>query len=86
MLVMGKGRRERWMPIGDAVRSVLADYLLEREKLFPNTNALWVSEQGRTILPNGIFQILKRLGVKGDGILGHWGGAKVYQQRGHWPA
>ena len=24
--------------------------------------------------------------VKGDGILGHWGGAKVYQQRGHWPA
>ena len=64
VLVMGKGRRERWMPIGDAVRSVLADYLLEREKLLPNTNALWVSEQGKAILPNGIFQILKRLGKR----------------------
>ncbi len=64
VLVMGKGRRERWMPIGDAVRSVLADYLLEREKLLPNTDALWVSEQGKAILPNGIFQILKRLGKR----------------------
>ena len=30
--------------------------------------------------------IAEHTGVKGDGILGHWGGAKVYQQRGHWPA
>ena len=59
---MGKGRRERWMPIGDAAKSVLLDYLLEREKPLPNTNALWVSEQGKELLPNGIFQILKRLG------------------------
>ena len=50
------------MPIGDAAKSVLLDYLLEREKLLPNTNALWVSEQGKELLPNGIFQILKRLG------------------------
>ena len=64
VLVMGKGRRERWMPIGDAAKSVLVDYLLEREKLLPNTNALWVTEQGRAILPNGIFQILKRLGKR----------------------
>ena len=64
VLVMGKGRRERWMPIGDAARSALLDYLLEREKLLPNTDALWVSEQGKAILPNGIFQILKRLGKR----------------------
>ena len=24
--------------------------------------------------------------VKGDRMLGQWGGAKVYHQRGHWPA
>ena len=64
VLVMGKGRRERWMPIGDAAKSALLDYLLEREKLLPNTDALWVSEQGKAILPNGIFQILKRLGKR----------------------
>ena len=62
VLVMGKGGRERWMIIGNAAKSVLVDYLLEREKLLPNTNALWVSEHGRAILPNGIFRILKRLG------------------------
>ena len=66
VLVMGKGRRERWMPIGDAAKSALLDYLLERGKLFPNTDALWVSEQGKAILPNGIFQILKRLGRRAD--------------------
>ena len=64
VLVMGKGRRERWMPLGDAAKSVLMDYLQEREKLHPNTDALWVSEHGIDILPNGIFQILKRLGSR----------------------
>ncbi len=64
VLVMGKGRRERWMPLGDAARSVLMDYIQEREKLHPYTDALWVSEQGRAIQPNGIFQILKRLGKR----------------------
>ena len=62
--VMGKGRRERWMPLGRAARSVLLDYLQEREKLSPATNALWVSEQGSALLPGGIFQILKRLGKR----------------------
>ena len=64
VLVMGKGRRERWMPIGDAAKSALLDYLLERGKLLPNTDALWVSEHGKAILPNGLFQILKRLGKR----------------------
>ena len=62
--VMGKGRRERWMPLGDAAKSVVMDYIQEREKLHPNTDALWVSEHGIAILPNGIFQMLKRLGKR----------------------
>ena len=64
VLVMGKGRRERWMPPGDVAKSMLMDYLQEREKLHPNTDALWVSGQGRAIKPNGIFQMLKRLGKR----------------------
>ena len=61
LLVMGKGLKERRMPIGDTARSVMWDYLQEREVLMPRTKALWVSEQGEALLPGGIFQILKRL-------------------------
>ena len=49
------------MPIGDTARSAIWDYLQEREALMPRTKALWVSEQGEALLPNGICQILKRL-------------------------
>ena len=49
------------MPIGDAAWSVMWDYLQERESLTPRTRALWVSEQGEALLPNGICQLLRRL-------------------------
>ena len=61
LLVMGKGRKERKMPIGDTARSVIWDYLQEREAFMPRTTALWVSEQGEALLPNGICQLLRRL-------------------------
>ena len=61
LLVMGKGRKERKMPIGDTARSVIWDYLQEREALMPRTKALWVTEQGETLLPNGVCQLLRRL-------------------------
>ena len=66
LLVMGKGRKERKMPIGDTARSVIWDYLQEREVLMPSTEALWVSEQGEALLPNGISQILKRSARRAD--------------------
>ena len=53
LLVMGKGQKERRMPIGDAARSIMSDYLQERETLMPHTKALWVSEQGEALLPSG---------------------------------
>ena len=66
LLVMGKGRKERKMPIGDRARSVIWDYLQEREALMPRTKALWVSEQGEALLPNGISQLLKRLASRAN--------------------
>ena len=54
LLVMGKGRKERRMPIGDTARSVMWDYLQEGEALMPRTKALWISEQGEALLPNGV--------------------------------
>ena len=62
VLVMGKGRKERWMPIGDAAISILWEYLREREGIALDTGALWVSEQGRAMQPNWMYLMLKRLG------------------------
>ena len=62
--VMGKGRKERRMPIGEVARSALCDYLEVRESVMPHTNVLWVSERGEYLEPNGISQILKRLAVR----------------------
>ena len=45
LLVMGKGRKERRMPIGDAAKAVLCvlwDYLQERKALTPRTRELCV--------------------------------------------
>ena len=66
LLVMGKGRKERRMPIGDSAGSVMWDYLQERESLIPLSKALWVSEQGEALLPGGICQILKRLAKRAN--------------------
>ena len=64
VLVMGKGRKERSMPIGDADRLVLWDYLRERETVSPTETPYGVSEHGRAIQPNAIYLMLKRLGKR----------------------
>ena len=69
VLVMGKGRRERWMPVGDVTRSVLWDYLQARETVCPRCSALWVSEHGEAMEPGWLYLMLKRLG-KRAGISG----------------
>ena len=66
LLVMGKGRKERRMPIGDTAKSAISDYLREREALLPRTKAFWVSEQGEPLLPGGISQILERLAKRAN--------------------
>ena len=69
VLVMGKGRRERWMPVGDVTRSVLWDYLQARETVRPGCSALWVSEHGEAMEPGWLYLMMKRLG-KRAGISG----------------
>ena len=41
IMVMGKSRKERYMPIGDTARSVLWEYLQVRATMSPSTDALW---------------------------------------------
>ncbi|MCY4364933.1 MAG: tyrosine-type recombinase/integrase [Chloroflexi bacterium] len=59
--VMGKGRRQRFMPIGPAAQRAMQDYLEARETLAPLTQDLWVSEQGRALRSDWISSLLKRL-------------------------
>ena len=62
ILVVGKGRRERWMPIGNTAVAILWEYLQARTALNPPTRALWVSEQGQAMQPGWLYLMLKRLG------------------------
>jgi len=64
ILVMGKGRRERWMPLGSVPQEALWEYMQARVMLAGNERGLWVSEQGRPMQPNGIYTTIKKLGER----------------------
>ena len=68
VLVMGKGRRERWMPLGNVAQETLWEYLQVRSRIPSVGDALWVSERGQAMQPNWLYLMLKRLGERA-GIL-----------------
>ena len=59
--VMGKGRRERWMPLGEASLIALWDYLQARASRLPH---LWLDEHGHPLAAEAIYMLLKRLGER----------------------
>jgi site-specific recombinase XerD len=59
--VMGKGRRERWMPLGETSLLALWDYMQVRNSRLPN---LWLDEHGRPLECQAVYQFLKRLGKR----------------------
>ena len=63
VLVMGKGRRERWMPIGSTVTVAFWEYKQARATLEPRTDAFWVDSEGGSMLPTWVHFMLKRLGA-----------------------
>lgn len=66
IVVMGKGRRERWLPLGATATAALWDYMVLRRKLRTEANALWVSIEGVAIIPNSLYRTIKRLGERAD--------------------
>ena len=62
--VLGKGRKERWMTIDYGVLEMLWDYRDARAAVGPQTEALWVSEWGRSMTPNWLYLMLRRLGER----------------------
>ena len=62
VIVMGKGSKERIIPIGDYAIDYLKKYLDVRYKLLKEqTNYLFVNNHGRPITRQGFFKILKKL-------------------------
>lgn len=59
--VMGKGRRERLMPLGETSLMAFWDYLQIRRSRLPH---LWLSEDGRPLAALAIYILLKRLGER----------------------
>jgi site-specific recombinase XerD len=62
MLVFGKGRKERWMPLGNVALEALWEYLQLRETVAKLTNALWVDQKGKEMKPDWLRRMLKRVG------------------------
>ena len=67
ILVRGKGRKERYVPFGDAVKSALTAYLPIRQQRLAarrqSTRALLVSLRGTRLTTRSVGRIVKRIAV-----------------------
>ncbi|PYX28740.1 MAG: recombinase XerC [Acidobacteria bacterium] len=67
ILIRGKGKKERYVPFGDSVRSVLSFYLPERQKLLgetrKSTNALLINRRGGRLTTRSVGRIIKKIAV-----------------------
>jgi len=61
VLVTGKGRKQRWMPLGHSAQAALWDYLSVRQSESPS---LWVDNNGAGMWPDWLKSMLKRLGKR----------------------
>jgi hypothetical protein len=61
--VMGKGARERMVPIGTEVQKAIAEYLREFRPKPAGTfeDSLFLTDEGRPITVNGVQHVIKRL-------------------------
>ena len=53
VMVMGKGRRGRWMPLGGTVLEAFWEYTQAREDLRPWADNFWVDSNGKPMKPSG---------------------------------
>lgn len=69
--VLGKGRRERVVRVGETARKAVARYLENRPD--NGRQELWLSEEGRPLIKSGIQSLIERLkeraGVSGAGTV-----------------
>src|SRR6266704_985620 len=67
VLIRGKGKKERYVPFGDAVKSALATYLPARQSVLSefrkNTPALLLNQRGGRLTTRSVGRIIKKIAV-----------------------
>jgi integrase/recombinase XerC len=67
ILIRGKGKKERYVPFGEPVRSALAGYVPARQKILverkKNTAALLVNQRGGRLTTRSVGRIVKKIAV-----------------------
>ena len=67
ILIRGKGKKERYVPFGDAVKSALAAYLPVRQTILSesrkNTPALLINRRGGRLTTRSVGRIIKKIAV-----------------------
>jgi len=67
ILIRGKGKKERYVPFGDAVKSALAAYLPERQKVLgparEHSTALLINRRGGRLTTRSVGRIIKKIAV-----------------------
>jgi integrase/recombinase XerC len=67
ILIRGKGKKERYVPFGDSVKSALAAYLPTRLQVLTerrkNINALLVNQRGGRLTTRSAGRIVKKIAV-----------------------
>jgi integrase/recombinase XerC len=67
ILIRGKGKKERYVPFGDAVKSALAPYLPVRQSVLSewrkNTPALLINQRGGRLTTRSVGRIIKKIAV-----------------------
>src|SRR5271167_4452722 len=67
ILIRGKGKKERYVPFGDSVKSALAAYLPARQSMLSetrkNTAALLINQRGGRLTTRSVGRIIKKIAV-----------------------
>jgi len=67
ILIRGKGKKERYVPFGDSVKSALPAYLQVRQTLLSekrkNSNALLINQRGGRLTTRSVGRIIKKIAV-----------------------
>jgi integrase/recombinase XerC len=67
ILIRGKGKKERYVPFGDSVKSALAAYLPARQatlaELRKSTPALLINQRGGRLTTRSVGRIIKKIAV-----------------------
>jgi integrase/recombinase XerC len=67
ILIRGKGKKERYVPFGDSVKTALAAYLPERSKILEashkHSSALLINWRGARLTTRSVGRIIKKIAV-----------------------